>query len=66
MTVLDLTTMQVRADVPELDVGRLAVGQPVEVSVNALPGQALPGTVSAVEPAARRRHLGRVRHRRRA
>ena len=29
--------------------GRLTVGQPVEVSVNALPGQALPGTVSAVD-----------------
>ena len=49
MTVLDLTTLQIRADVPELDVGRLTVGQPVEVSVNALPGQALPGTVSAVD-----------------
>ncbi|GAA4871789.1 efflux RND transporter periplasmic adaptor subunit [Actinomycetospora straminea] len=49
LTVLDLTTLQIRADVPELDVGRLAVGQPVEVSVNALPGQALPGTVSGVD-----------------
>ncbi|MDD7967409.1 efflux RND transporter periplasmic adaptor subunit [Actinomycetospora lemnae] len=49
MTVLDLTTLQIRADVPELDVGRLAVGQPVEVSVNALPGQALPGIVSGVD-----------------
>lgn len=49
MTILDLTALQIRADVPELDVGRLQVGQPVEVTVNALPGQALPGTVTAVD-----------------
>ena len=49
MTVLDLTSLQIRAQVPELDVGRLTVGQPVAVSVNALPGQSLPGTVSGVD-----------------
>jgi macrolide-specific efflux system membrane fusion protein len=49
MTVLDLSALQIRAEVPELDVGRLGVGQPVEVTVNALPGQRLPGTVTAVD-----------------
>ncbi|GLZ48650.1 hypothetical protein Acsp06_48350 [Actinomycetospora sp. NBRC 106375] len=49
MTVLDLSSLQIRADVPELDVGRLAAGQAVAVSVNALPGQSLPGVVSSVD-----------------
>jgi macrolide-specific efflux system membrane fusion protein len=47
--VLDLSSLQIRAEVPELDVGRLAVGQAVTVSVNALPGQSLPGTVTAID-----------------
>jgi macrolide-specific efflux system membrane fusion protein len=49
MTVLDLSSLQIRAEVPELDVGRLAVGQPVDVTVNALPGKTLPGTVNAID-----------------
>ena len=39
MTIANLAAMQVLAQVPELDVGKVANAQPVAVSVNALPGQ---------------------------
>jgi multidrug efflux pump subunit AcrA (membrane-fusion protein) len=48
MTIADLSAMQVRADIPELDVGQVAAGQPVDVRINALPGQTVPGMVAMV------------------
>ncbi|GAA4848381.1 hypothetical protein GCM10023201_45430 [Actinomycetospora corticicola] len=48
MTIADLASMQVLAQIPELDVGRVLGGQPVTVSVNALPGDKIPGAVSTV------------------
>ncbi|MDL5157671.1 efflux RND transporter periplasmic adaptor subunit [Actinomycetospora termitidis] len=48
MTIADLASMQVLAQIPELDVGRVTGGQPVQVSVNALPGDRIPGAVSTV------------------
>ncbi len=48
MTVADLGGLQVRANVPELNVGSVASGQHADVAVNALPGQALPGIVVTV------------------
>ncbi|MCD2190795.1 efflux RND transporter periplasmic adaptor subunit [Actinomycetospora soli] len=48
MTIADLASMQILAQIPELDVGRVTGGQPVTVSVNALPGDRIPGSVSTV------------------
>ncbi|NMO89117.1 efflux RND transporter periplasmic adaptor subunit [Actinomycetospora sp. TBRC 11914] len=48
MTIANLQAMQVLAQVPELDVGKVANGQPVAVSVNALAGQKIPGSVTAI------------------
>jgi macrolide-specific efflux system membrane fusion protein len=48
MTIADLSAMQVKADIPELDVGQVAAGQPVDVRINALPGQTVPGAVAMV------------------
>ncbi len=48
MTIANLAAMQVLAQVPELDVGKVANAQPVAVSVNALPGQKIPGTVTSI------------------
>ena len=42
MTIADLSGIQVLAQVPELDIGQVTGGQPVAVSVNALPGQRSP------------------------
>ena len=48
MTIANLAAMQVLAQVPELDVGKVANGQPVAVSVNALQGQKIPGSVTSI------------------
>jgi macrolide-specific efflux system membrane fusion protein len=48
MTIANLAAMQVLAQVPELDVAKVTNGQPVAVSVNAVPGQKIPGSVTSV------------------
>jgi HlyD family secretion protein len=52
ITMADLGEMQVRALVDETDIGRVARGQPADVSVDAFPGRAFPGEVLKVEPRA--------------
>ena len=44
----DLRKVQVRAFVDEPDVGRLAVGEPIEVTWDAVPGRIWQGTVNAI------------------
>jgi len=45
MTVADLSVMEARVNVDENDIGSLAVGQPAEIQVEALPNQTLKGVV---------------------
>lgn len=47
-TLVDPKDMWLRAYVPEADVGRLRVGQPARVSVDAFPGRGFPGRVSEI------------------
>ena len=49
LSIADLDTLQVQAQLPELDVGQVAQGQDVAISVNALPGKSLRGVVSGVD-----------------
>ena len=49
MTVADLASLQVKASVPELDVARVGTGLPARITVNALPGRTLPGSVASVD-----------------
>ena len=48
----DLSTMQARALVDEVDIGRMQPGQPVDVTVEAYPGRTFRGTVEKIEPLA--------------
>jgi len=48
----DLTTMQVRAKVDEVDIGQVRPGQRVSVSVDAYPGRTFDGEVEKIEPQA--------------
>lgn len=48
----DLSVMQARALVDEVDIGRMRPGQPVEVTVEAYPGRIFRGTVEKIEPLA--------------
>ena len=46
----DLDHLRVRANVDQVDLGRVRPGQPVRVSANAFPGRAWFGTISEVVP----------------
>jgi len=57
LVVGDLTTLQVETDdLSEVDIVEVAVGQEVEVSVDALPDLELRGRVSEIAPMAEERH----------
>jgi RND family efflux transporter MFP subunit len=59
VVVADVNEMKLEAGVSELEAGRLQVGMPAIVSVQARPGQSWPGRVVAVAPEvdARNRHF---------
>ncbi|MBC8038211.1 MAG: efflux RND transporter periplasmic adaptor subunit [Rhizobiales bacterium] len=46
----DVSTVWVMADVPEQDAGRVAIGDPVSISVRALPGEIFHGKVAFILP----------------
>lgn len=48
LVIENLNTVTVNANVPEADVARIRVGQPVEVTVSAYPKQRFPGTVQSI------------------
>lgn len=48
----DLGTVRARALVDEIDIGRIASGQPAMVTVEAYPGRTFRGTVTKIEPQA--------------
>jgi multidrug resistance efflux pump len=48
LTLLDPRDLWVRAYVPETDVGRLRVGQPAAITIDAFPDRTFPGTVSEI------------------
>lgn len=50
--VVALNTLYFEAAVSEMDVDRVKVGQPVEVTVDALPGRKFPGSVQKILPTA--------------
>jgi HlyD family secretion protein len=52
LRMADLSTMQVRALVDEVDIGRLRPGQPARVTVEAHPGRVFEGRVLKIEPQA--------------
>ena len=57
LVIGDLCTLQVETDdLSEVDVVEVAVGQEVEVSVDALPDLKLHGRVSEIAPMAEERH----------
>lgn len=50
VTLADLTTLEVEADVSEGSLGKVKVGQPVEIQLDALPGQRFRGQVASIVP----------------
>jgi HlyD family secretion protein len=52
ITVLDTSRFHITVSVDEIDVGRLAVGQAAQITVEAYPDVILDGTVESIAPAA--------------
>jgi len=48
----DLHTLKIAAQIDELDVGSVAIGQAVAIRLDAFPGQTLPGKVQSLAPGA--------------
>jgi RND family efflux transporter MFP subunit len=46
--IIDITTMKVRLGIPEEDIGKLRVGQPATLRVDALPGRTFTGAVFTI------------------
>lgn len=52
-SVADVSTMIVKAGVNEVDIGKVRVGMPVKVTLDAYPKMAFPGRVDRIAPAVR-------------
>jgi RND family efflux transporter MFP subunit len=50
VTMADLTTLEVEADVAEGNLAKVQLGQPCEIQLDALPGQRFRGTVQRIVP----------------
>ncbi|PYM07815.1 MAG: hemolysin secretion protein D [Candidatus Rokuibacteriota bacterium] len=48
VTLVDPSDMWVRAYVPEAEVGRIRLGEPAQVTVDAFPGRAFPGKITEI------------------
>jgi HlyD family secretion protein len=52
VVIADLTSLQIIAEVDEIDVAEVAPGQKAEIRLDAYPGPTLPGTIVSLAPAA--------------
>ena len=52
-TVADLSAMLIKASINEVEIGKIMLGQPVEITVDAFPYKRFGGKVSHISPAAR-------------
>ena len=50
VTLGDLSTLELTVDVAEVDVPRIGVGQPAQISIDALPGKTFDGVVERIDP----------------
>ncbi len=53
MTIADLSTMQIKAGVNEVDIGKVRLGQEVKIDVDAYPTAEFTGLITHLAPAAR-------------
>ncbi len=54
ITIADMNSLQVEADVSESNLNKIKVGQPCEIQLDALPGERFRGTVHMIVPTADR------------
>ena len=54
VTIADMSSLEVEADVSESNLGKVHLGQPAEIQLDALPGQRFRGKVTTIVPTADR------------
>ncbi len=54
ITIADMNSLQVEADVSESNLNKIKVGQPCEIQLDALPGERFRGTIHTIVPTADR------------
>jgi HlyD family secretion protein len=57
-TVSDLSSLQIKVDISEYDISRVKVGQPVEITSDAIEGEIFSGIVKSISPVARVTQVG--------
>jgi RND family efflux transporter MFP subunit len=50
--VVDLTTLQVRVNIAEVDIAKIKLGQSAQITLDALPGKTYTATISSIGPVA--------------
>lgn len=51
ISIISMNKFEVDANIPEVDIGRLSIGQPVKIGFDALSGESFTGTVTEIDPA---------------
>ncbi len=52
VVVVDLSTLQVKVNIAEVDVAKIKIGQTAQITLDALPGKTYSATISAIGPVA--------------
>lgn len=50
VSVISERSLEIEANVPEIDVGRVAIGNPVRITIDAFPGETFMGKILQVDP----------------
>ncbi|MEN9341911.1 MAG: hypothetical protein RIQ54_167, partial [Candidatus Parcubacteria bacterium] len=51
ISVISSSNLQIESNVPEVDIGKLAIGNSVSITLDAFPGETFSGHVVAIDPA---------------
>lgn len=50
-SIISQTSLEIEANIPEVDIGKIVAGNPVTITIDALPGQTFKGKVIHIDPA---------------
>lgn len=51
ISILPKSTLEIEANIPEVDIGKISLGNPVKITIDAYPKEIFEGIVSYIEPA---------------
>jgi RND family efflux transporter MFP subunit len=51
VSVISDANMEIESNVPEVDIGKIALGNPVDITLDAFPGETMTGKIASINPA---------------